>query len=77
VLTFVKVNECDNDFAAHEATVTKSEIEGFPSIFVVYDDYVLDKDTNTKVKQTIIYELDASPTEETIKNFIKSALHPE
>lgn len=76
-LTFLKVSESDNDFAAHEAIVTKGEIEGFPSIYIVYDDFILDKDTNTKVKQKIIYELDATPTEETVKNFIKSALTPE
>jgi hypothetical protein len=38
------------------------------------DTLVFDEDTNTKVKQSIIYELDASPTEETIKNFMKGRL---
>lgn len=76
ILTFVKVNECDNDFSAHESKVTKSEIEGFPSIFVVYDDMV-DDGNNNKVLQNIIYELDANPTEDTIKHFIRSALNPE
>ena len=76
-LEFIKVSECDNDFAVHEAVVTKSEIEGFPSIYVVYDDYVLDKETNTKTKQNIIYEMDATPSEDNIKNFISSALNPE
>ena len=73
-LTFLKVNECDNDFTVHESIVTKSEIEGFPSIYIVYDDYVLNPDTNIKTKQTIVYELDATPNEDNIKNFIESAL---
>jgi len=72
-LTFLKVNECDNDFAAHEAKVTKTEIEGFPSIYIMYDDYIPDTD-GKMVPQTIIYELDATPSEDNIKDFINSAL---
>ena len=75
-LNFKKINENDNDFGYYESIVKKNgEIEGFPSIFLVYDDFVPEKDTSSGSTHRIVYEFDASPTEENIKEFVKTALN--
>lgn len=71
-LSFVKVSENDNDFTEKEAKVKNDgeEIDGFPSIFIVYDEFHLNEKTKLKEKITIKNEMDTVPTKENIKKFI-------
>jgi len=60
-VNFIRTMEGDDDFVTHEKLVTKgSEIEGFPSIYMVYDDN----------GEKVSVEFDAFPTEEAITEFI-------
>lgn len=65
-INFKKIEENDAGFTTSEQIVKNgSGIEGFPSIFLRFND---------KDGVSTVYEFDASPTEENIKEFIKTVL---
>lgn len=67
-ITFHRVEETDDDFKDKLESIGISEIEGFPSIYISYKQYLQETD------QTIVCEFDALPTEDNIINFIKDNL---
>ena len=74
-IRFKKINENDNDFGHYESVVRgKGEIEGFPSIFIVYKKFGKNTTTNMDQEDKIVYEFDAMPSEENIKELINKVL---
>jgi hypothetical protein len=70
-ITFHKVEETDDDFNDKLKSIGIGEIEGFPSIYISYKQYL------QETEQTIVCEFDALPTEENITKFIKDNLDSE
>ena len=72
-LDFKKVSENNVDFATMEKLVKKSgEIEGFPSIYLRKEEKVTNEGGHAM--EFVVYEFDANPTIENLKEFISHVL---
>jgi hypothetical protein len=67
-ITFHRVEETADDFKDKLKSIGISKIEGFPSIYISYKQYLQETD------QTIVCEFDALPNEKNITDFIKDNL---